>query len=127
MAALPSSVSGISTKPKPLDTPLYLSVMILIVSTRPNCSNSCRNSSSVVSRDRLPTCIFKVLPSPGRSPIKIEVPVERQLFVPGAVGCILVDLWLQAFCMLNGLHERGNCLLAPHFLQIPAFFPSINQ
>ena len=40
---------------KPLDSPEYLSVIMLTVDTSPKPPNACRNCSSVVSNDRLPT------------------------------------------------------------------------
>ena len=50
-----------------------------------------------------------------------------ELLVPGALCYTLVDLLRQAFWMLAALHERGNCLLSPHFLQSPEFAASMNQ
>ena len=45
----------ISTKPKPLERPVSLSVIILTLSTRPQAVKASCNSGSVVSNGRLPT------------------------------------------------------------------------
>jgi hypothetical protein len=50
-----------------------------------------------------------------------------QLLVLGALGCALPDLLHHALWRLVALHEPKNSFLAPHFLQIPKFFSSINQ
>jgi hypothetical protein len=46
MAASPASFVDISTKPKPFDLPLNLSMIMLTESTWPNSPKACRKSSS---------------------------------------------------------------------------------
>ena len=58
MAALAAALSGISTKPKPLERPVSRSVIILTLSTTPWDSKSWRRLSSVALNARLPTKIF---------------------------------------------------------------------
>src|SRR5216683_3907942 len=62
MAALAAALSGISTKPKPLERPVSRSVMTLILSTTPYGSKSWRRLSSVALNARLPTKIFTYNP-----------------------------------------------------------------
>jgi hypothetical protein len=55
IAACASVREGIATNPKPLDSLLNLSLMMLTDSTCPKASNACFNWSSVVSIARFPT------------------------------------------------------------------------
>src|SRR5215813_7392447 len=55
MALFAVVLSGISTKPKPLERPVSRSIMTRISSTTPYGSKSWRRSSSVVVNARLPT------------------------------------------------------------------------
>jgi len=55
IAALPWLGSSNSTKPKPRERPLELSMITFDEATAPKAANSSRNSSSRASKGRLPT------------------------------------------------------------------------
>ena len=54
-AACASALLGISINPNPFDSPLNLSLITFAVATSPNAPNAFLRSSSVTSRDKLPT------------------------------------------------------------------------
>src|SRR5258705_12697361 len=58
MAASPSSLLAISTKPKPRERPASRSSTTLADSTVPACANSCSKSWLEVENDKFPTYSF---------------------------------------------------------------------
>src|SRR5688500_13823037 len=81
MALSASLWALIVTKPKPLDSPLRRSLMILINATSPACLNSVFNSSWVVDLDRFPiynsTSIYCCFLRPDR--LKNEPPAHNRV------------------------------------------------